>query len=523
MSPQCDEAPSRPDVVFFLVDQLSARWFEAARGGACPVPNLDRLCQRGVTFTHAITSNPVCQPARATLATGLTTRGHGVLENGYRLDPALPTFMQALQQAGWRTGALGKVHFHPHFAGLFPDCKPYGFDVTYITEDSRGGQWLDWVQAEHPRRFEAVLATIWPSRIPEFEQYGPDKENLRERIEKVRSKFQWATDEFPHNNAGQYTLPYPAEVSQTEWITARAVDFIRQTPARQPLYAHVSYVQPHSPSCPPGEYMHCVDRDRIPHAAPPEWLEDPNAPRYFAGKKPQEADWPIRRRYYFADVAHLDRQLGRVVEALADAGRLDNTYVIFLSDHGELLGDHGFVGKEERHYDACIRVPLILAGPGVKPGLVCDEIVQLEDICPTVLDMTGQHLPAMPKTGPYLHLAAEEIPILPGRSLLPLCRGEHVADRRAAAYCESYNAIWSADPMDWARTIRTRTHRYTFYPCGGGEQLFDLSGDPHEQHNLCADPALAEVRRDLRDRLLEMIVAQDYPKTRRDLFALGVH
>ena len=88
---------TRPDIVFFMVDQLSAKWLERAWAGICPTPNIDRLRARGVTFTNAITSNPLCMPTRATLATGLTTRGHGLLENGYELDPALPTFMRTLQ------------------------------------------------------------------------------------------------------------------------------------------------------------------------------------------------------------------------------------------------------------------------------------------------------------------------------------------------------------------------------------------------------------------------------------------
>ncbi len=108
---------ARPNFVFFMVDQLSAKWLEAASAGVCPTPNLDRLRRRGVTFTNAISNNPVCMPTRSTMATGLTTRGHGVLENGYQLDPALPTFMQALQQAGWRMGAFGKVHLLPALRG----------------------------------------------------------------------------------------------------------------------------------------------------------------------------------------------------------------------------------------------------------------------------------------------------------------------------------------------------------------------------------------------------------------------
>ena len=104
-----------------------------------------------------------------------------------------------------------------------------------------------------------------------------------------------------------------------------------------------------------------------------------------------------------------------------------------------------------------------------------------------------------------------------------LCRGETPVGWRDAAYSESFNAIWSITPGDWARTIRTAQYRYTFYASDNGEQMFDLRTDPDEQHNVVADPAYARIRQELRDRLLELIVMQDYPKTRRELFALGVH
>lgn len=517
---------NRPNIVFFMLDQLSAKWLDVAAVGVCPTPNIDRLRSQGVTFRNAITSNPVCCPTRATIATGLTSRGHGVLENGYDLDPELPTFMQALRANGWRTGAFGKVHFHPHFAGLYPDYRPYGFDVTHITEDSRGGEWLDWVEREHPHHYEAVLATIWPTAIPEFAAYGPDRVDLRQRIMEIRADFKWATPEFPKNSPGAYTLPFPEGVSQTNWITQHALDFLNSTPDDQPLYAHISYVQPHGPFCPPAEYVHHVEVDRIPEPVPPEWAEDPHAPAYFKRKRPPRShhkDLTYARQLYFADVVHLDRHLGRIVDTLESTGRLDSTYLILLADHGEMLGDHCLWGKEEKHYDACIRVPLIVAGPGLKQGIERNEMVQLEDLCPTVLDLSSTMLPAMPKMGPYLKRGAEDIEALPGRSVLPLCRGEAPSDWRAAAYCESYNAIWSVDPTDWARTIRTKDLRYTFYAAGGGAQLFDLRRDPDEQTNVVADPAYADTRQELRDRLLELIVLQDYPKTRRDLFALGVH
>ena len=505
----------------FFVDQFSARWLEAARGGVCDLPNFERLARRGVTFTKAYTSNPVCCPARATVATGLSTRAHGVLENGYRLSPELPTFMRALQGAGWRTGASGKVHFHPHFEGLYPDYRPYGFDIARITEDPRGGEWLDWVEREHPEHYDSALATIWATRVPEFASYGPEKRDLSERIRRARENMTWATTEFPEATSGAYPLPFPEEVSQTSWITERALEFLRSVPNEQPLFAQISYVQPHAPHGVPAEYIRRVDPAALPEPARPEWVDDPHAPAYFDNKKPAGGDWRWARRCYFADICHLDSKLGLVMDELERLGRMENTLLVFLSDHGDLLFDHGFCGKEERHYDACVRVPLMVAGPGFARGAACDEIVQLEDVCPTVLEAAGQSLPLMPKEGPYLKVAAEAIPQLPGRSLRETCSGD-ASKRRDAAYCESYNAIWSVDPGDWARTIITKQHRYTFYP-KNGEQLFDLVNDPDEQKNLAADPAHAATRAELRDKLLELIVMQDHPKTRRDLWALGVH
>ena len=513
---------TRPDIVFFMVDQLSAKWLEAALDGVCELPNIARLRAMGTSFSRAFSSNPVCCPTRATLATGLNTHGHGVLENGYQLDPALPTFMRALQAVGYRTGALGKVHFQPHFRGLRPDYRPYGFDVAHVTEDARGGEWLDWVMEHHPEHLESVLATIWAWPIPEFAAYGPQKLDLQSRIEQIRREFNWETPKFPRNSITGHTLPFPEAVSQTNWITGHALDFLRETPREQPLFAHVSYVQPHSPFCAPESDMDGVNTDRIPAPVPANWNSDlPPYLRSLQAKARTDVDWA--RHLYFADLIHLDRQLGELFAAVEARGNADNTFWVFLSDHGELLGDHGMWGKESKPYDACIRVPLTIAGPGIAAGAVCDELVQLEDICPTILEMAHATLPPIPHTGPYLDPKFHDVPQLPGRSLLALGRDKSAAWHRDAAYTEGYNAIWSNAPEDWCRTIRTRDYRYTFYANRGGEQLFDLRNDPDETRDLAAAPDYAATRQELRDELLELIVLQEFPKTRRELFALGVH
>jgi len=512
----------RPDIVFFMVDQLSAKWFSS---GIAPTPNFDRLRARGVSFTSACVSNPICCASRATLATGLATRGHGVLQNGYELDPSIPTFMRALQRAGWRSGAFGKVHFHSQFAGVHPDYRPYGFDEVAHTEDARAGYWLDWVERTHPRHYKAALATIWGVAIPELKAYGPHKVDLSARIAGGRRKFRWATQEFPHNTPGRYTLPFPREISQTEWITSHALDFIRNTDAARPLYAHISYVQPHSPFCPPGDCMQNVDESRIPAPAPIEWLSDPAAPKCFprteGARTAIPADWRTTRHYYMADLTHLDEQLGRVTKALEETGRLHRTYLILLSDHGELLLDHGFTGKGERHYDACVHVPLVIAGPGLKQKIERHELVQLEDIYPTVMDAAGLPMPSPPVMGPYLKMPPDA-ERYPGQSLLPLCRGEQPAHWRDALEIESYNNIDSTTPANWARTSRTGEWRYTLYPGGGGEQLFSLRNDPDEQRNLARDGGYAKIRAEMRDRLLEDLIRADYPHTRKGLYGLGV-
>lgn len=513
----------RPNLILFTVDQLSAKWLEAASSGVVPTPNLDRLRATGVTFTRAFTSNPVCCASRATLATGLTTRGHGVLENGYQLNPELPTFMKALQKSGYQTGALGKVHLQPHFRSFYPDYTQYGFDEIHITEDSRGGEWLDWVEREHPEHYKQVLATIWSSSEPEYEKYGPRKVNLKKQIDEVRANFKWATDRFPQNNPHSYTLPFPEFVSQTAWITSHAEQFIRKTKSEKPFFAHISYVQPHGPYCAPEEYMDRVKKELIPKPLPATWKDDPNMPKCFPELEQTDRDIMHARHCYFADIAHLDDQLGRIYDTLEETGNLENTYIIFLSDHGDLLGDHGFFGKEHRHYDSCIRVPLVLSGPGIQHGQKKHEFVLLEDIAPTCLDLCSAELPPMPKMGPYLQVDQRDIPSLPGSSLINICQGKDNHGHREHAYSESYNTIWSADPAEWARTIRTARFRYTYYPNGTGEQLFDLRSDPDEQNNLVDDPKYGSIRSGLRDQLLDEIISQDYPKTRRDLYALGVH
>ncbi len=510
--------------MFFMVDQLSAKWLEAAiENDICDLPNIKALMASGTVFDEALANSPVCCPARATIATGISARGHGVLQNGYRLDPTIPTFMQSLQGAGYHTAAIGKLHFRPHYEKLVHDYKVYGFDETHITEDCRAGEWLDWVRENHPEHFDSVLATIWTMGIEEFGHYGENDENLMERIVKIKKDFKWATEENPRNSHIAYTLPFPKEVGQTAWITAHALDYINSTSKDQPFFVQVSYVQPHGPFGVPAEYLEKVDETKIPRVIEAEWYGDLNAPTQFKTLKPNiHADQYYTRKCYFADIAYLDEQLGKLVNCLKEKGLYDDTYILFTADHGELLGDHGFYSKGARHYDACIRVPLIVAGPKLAKGQKTKLFAQHQDICPTILEMAGTTLPPMPVREGAPKEKVSQHTLTHGASLLDICKGSTVPIRQVA-YSESYGSIGLLEYSDWARTIRTDKYRYTYYAGDNGEQLFDLETDPDETKNLAYDEAYIDMVKDMKIELLELVISQDWPKPRRDLFRLGVH
>lgn len=527
------------NIILFMVDQLSAKWLEAAREhNICDLPNFDWLQANGTTFPQAFTSNPVCSPSRATIATGLTSRAHGLIMNGYSLNPEIPTFMRLLQQEGWRTGGFGKLHLKPHFEKFDHDYRVYGFDVVHNTEDDRSGAWLDWVKEEHPEHFEAALATCWPD-VPGYAEYGPDRVDLRPAIREAKKKYP---------NVFGNPLAFPEEISQSHWITSRSLDFIKETDG--PICAHISYVAPHPPFCPPSEVMDTVNPDNIPEPVPAEWLHSDDAPEYYkriarflnneTDEKPVWMDTVLRRgkegglanananfgdnrHRYFADIVHLDQQLGRLRQALEETGRINTTTIIFTADHGELLGDHGFMQKQERHYDGGIRIPLVVAGPSLKKGEVRNEIAQLEDICPTILELAGVQPPQLRFRNKKTGKVDDTCPQISGASLVGVCRGETPDEWRQEAFIESYPSFGPDAIGAWARSVRTDQYRYTYYPDGNGEQLFDLKNDPHEQVNLAKDPAHHDLKLKLKERLLEQLILQDWPVPPRDLFNFGIH
>ncbi len=489
------------NVVLIQVDQLSAKWLEC---GAADTPNLDRLAREGTRFTRCIAHNPVCMPSRASMLTGRSSRQHGVLLNGYELGHDLTTFPQVLQRSGVHTAGFGKFHLQCHNRSSHNDVRPYGFDEARVTEDIRAGDWLDWVRAEHPDSYERALATVWPTG--HMREYGPDKIDLLQQVRQAAAK---------HRTQPAARLAWPCivpeEATQTRWIGDMACGRLGR--AREPFFLYASFVAPHDPYDPPARLLDRVDPARIPAPVPAAWQNDPLAPAVFrggagldtfAGLCPDE--WRTMRHYYLASLVFVDDQVGRILRAIEERGLKGSTRVLFTSDHGDMLGDHGLPFKGAWHYDACVRVPLIAWGPGIAAG-ACDALVETMDLYPTALDLAG----------------VKDIPATEGRSLAPWTRGETPGGWRTEAYSESFATYGNIERRNWARTVRTHDHRYTLYAGGGGEMLFDLRRDADEQTNLAGDPAHAAVRAEMRGRLLERIVGQDDPLPTRGLFEMAGH
>jgi choline-sulfatase len=182
-----------------------------------------------------------------------------------------------------------------------------------------------------------------------------------------------------------------------------------------------------------------------------------------------------------------------------------------------MLHDHGLLGKWERHYDACIRVPLIVSSPNTGHAVV-GELAEHSDIAATIYDWAGVPVPSLPVRR---HGRDETMTMLHGRSLLPLMAGTVPDDWRREVFIQSNNNHLEPTPKSWARTIRTTRYRYTRHLHAGGEQLFDLESDPNEQNNLAMDKEWEDVRASLLDRLTELSATDSYPNSPRQLFQIG--
>lgn len=512
-------AAHRPSFLIFIVDQMRADHMGRAGNRVIQTPNLDKLAVSGVHFQRAYVNCPLCMPSRSTLWTGLSPRGHRVRTNGIPLDPSIPTLPGALAEAGYRTASFGKIHLtnytrRPDFPleKMPPECFPelsdhwssgaveslpspyYGFHTTEVTlgHGSRvGGDYALWLGREHPEQWERLMTTpLKPS---------------------------------PLGAQGCATFPLDSRFHHTAYTADRTIRFLSEQDGDHSFLAVCSFPDPHHPYHVPEPYDRMYKpEDVVPPVLREGELED-LAPFFkeiyerrllLSGRvDPTQMSMEHRREilaYTYGMVSQIDHHLGRVLGALESKGLADNTVVVFISDHGDMMGDHGLLNKGPFHFEGLLRVPMIWRWPSRFKPRSCAGLASLLDFAPTVMDLAGVPAPE----GLASAEAPKQPPAWPGRSLAPILRGdaESVQDSVLIENDEDYLGLR-------LRTLVTETHKITTYTGRRGAEpygeLFDFTGDPNELHNLWADSASSGLRRELIERLHHRLAETDIALPRR--------
>lgn len=426
----------RPNILFICTDQQRADYVGCWGSDHVRTPNLNALAARGMKFSHCFTNSPLCGPARSALASGIRPHKLGILNNDGYLPVNTPNLYQRLRDSGYWTGLIGKL-----------DLEKGGHDQAHPGRDSRMPIMSAYGFCDHlhaSSEMEAIENPIQPFH------YDLQDKGLYEAFRDDRAK--------RNEDRVDYDSPLSGEDHIEGYIGQLACRWIDEAPERYPWFLQVSFDGPHDPIDPPTEYAdNYRDADMPPAIAPDLNGKSPWAQSRFVTA--DEEHILTSQRQYAAECEHIDDQIGRIVATLERKGILDETLIVFSSDHGEMLGDFGLYEKYVP-YESSVRIPLVIAGPGVSAGGSSSELVELIDLNSTMADAAG--LPPQP----YVDT----------KSLWPVLKGDSQAHRECAVIA-----------LDQYRCLRTADYKYV-ENIGSGSELYDLKSDPQEQNNLMADP-----------------------------------
>lgn len=460
---------SRPHILFLMADQYRADCVGADGNRVIRTPNLNRLAAEGALFRCAYSSTPTCTPARSALLTGLSPWRHGMLGYGRVAERYPVEKPRALREAGYYTLGIGKMHWSPQ-------RNPHGFHQVLLDESGRvqspdyRSDYRSWFWSEAPNLDPDATGIGWNDYV-----------------------------------ARPYALP--ERLHPTTWTGQTAARFIESYNRSEPFFLKVSFARPHSPYDPPERFWKLYADADLPKAAVGSW-----AKRYAPRSGPSDSIWhgaltpeEVRRsrQGYYGSVTFVDEQIGRILEALEKRGWLDQTLILFTSDHGDMTGDH-HLWRKSYAYESSARIPMLLRWPtgliSGKRGQVLRQPVELRDVLPTFLDAAG----AAPKIQ------------LDGRSLLGPAAGK-AADWRPWIDLE-HDVCYS--PQNHWSALTDGHWKYIFHAWNGEEQLFHLDRDPHERNDLAPDPVHQETLREWRRRLTDHLAERGEPFVKDGKLAL---
>lgn len=437
-------------------------------------PNIDKLASEGSFFSRHIAANPICMPSRASLLTGLYPPGHGVYTNGVplnRKDYSPPTaikhqvFVEPLTMAdmfaesGYDTASFGKLHLTPTMSG--PDDPYheswaryesgeldnwhgpyYGFRYVDITEGHgeqpcRVAHYSKWLKETHPDTYQQVI-----------NQEGQKNRPLE-------------------SQSALYPSPVPFEQSCTAWLAKRFDDYISsERPKDKPFFTFVGFPDPHHPFTPSYDILEKFIDSEVKAPADPEALGIKNNPilKDMPHKIESETHRKLVRRYTKAMVYQIDIAVGRIIDTLKDNGLWENTIIVFTSDHGDFLGDHGLLYKSQAASDTLVHIPFILRAPGADLPPQVNIPMSNCDVMPTLAALAGIKQPEK------LH----------GKNICKIL--EQGEEHFALSFC----ADGKTENVSY--TIYDKHCRFSWFPYSSYMELFDHRDDPEESENLIDSP-----------------------------------
>ena len=461
----------RPNILWYCTDQQRFDTIAALGNGYINTPRIDEFLRTGTAFSHAYCQSPICTPSRASFLTGVYPGALGVNGNGYELFPRqhenklLP---HRLSKAGYDCGLVGKLHLASPAKGQEPRVED-GYRYFQYSHDHKGPRdrghdyaaWLE-TRGERPEDILSERAVNDPASYrmgAKLKSFGGFYEPT-EAVDNI-----------------------PPRLHQTYWCTEKSVEFIAaDRPADQPWFLSVNPFDPHPPFDAPWEYFRRYDPGKMPGAHfeasdlhHQQRLADAGVDFQSTPRHPDELGHRAIQASYYAMIEQLDHEFGRLLDFLEDRGALENTIVIFTSDHGETLGDHGLILKGCRFLEGLVRVPLIVAWPKrFAAGRCLDTLVELIDLAPTLAEAAGLEVPWFNQ----------------GMSMTSLLEG--ATDRhRTSVRTEFFGAINYPDQTH-ATMLRDGSWKLVCYHDKSIYELYDLDEDPWEHQDLSRSPGHAK-------------------------------
>lgn len=459
-----------PNIVFILTDQQRYDTIAALGFDHVDTPNLDRLVNEGTSFERMYVTSPSCSPSRASLFTGTYPHTNGVFRNDETWNYC---WVQDLNKAGYRCVNVGKMH-------TWPVEGAFGFHERHVTENK------DRAHPNLPFYLDNWDKAIWSRGLEK-----PSRQTYKHR------------DDYA-DRLGSFAWELPEDLHPDVFVPQTACMWLDRYSGNDPFFLQIGIPGPHPPYDPTQRFLDQYEGREFP--APIRDYDLDSQPKPFRElrrnhleddhdavvhlKEPSDDQLQRQRQHYYANVTMIDEQVGLVIDALERRGVLDSTILIFTSDHGDCLNDHGHSQKWNM-YEQSVHVPAIVWGKGIPAGERVTDLVSLMDFGPTILESCGVTPPEW----------------MEAQSLHPYF-GETPPPRRDTVFAEhARDAILTE--TEYVSMVMVETWKMVHFVDSDEGQLFDLSTDPGERHNLWDDPACAERKTALTHRLLDWRIRSD--------------